>query len=253
MRPNSVLVGLLSPQVLSIVENDPNCIVAQELQSCDCVEIRYDLFPEEQWSELAARTRRVHPNALRLATIRLQRDGGNFSNEQATMRLPLWGEILEAPVGVHWLDLELECARDYTALAALAQASHARILLSQHHFDGIPLEGELVSFAQQCRRLGAPGFKIACMSHSLGDTAGLYAFTRKQANHFELFSAFAMGATGQASRIYSLACGANVTYGAIGEVLAPGQIQVKTMRRLMDALSQCSDEAAVTRLLESLA
>lgn len=251
MRPNSLLAGLISPQVLAAAELDPSGPVAAEIRACDCLEIRYDLFDADApWPGLAARVANLHPGALRLGTIRLRRDGGSFDDSMASMRLPLWGDLLEARVGLHWVDLELECARDFEALKALTAARGTRVLLSQHHFDGIPPAGELMSFAKECRHLGAPGFKIACMSHCVGDTAGLYEFIRKQSKHFELFSAFAMGATGQASRVFSLACGANLTYGAIGAVLAPGQIQVGAMRRLLADLRFCKDEASVARRLE---
>jgi len=252
MRHKKFLTGLVTPQVLSAAESDPNGSVLKELRTCGCLEIRYDLFTAtEDWALLAERVERLHPAALRLATVRLRRDGGAFDDSRASMRLPLWGALCEAATPPHWFDLELECVSDFEALRALAAGCGARVLLSQHHFDGIPAEGELASFAQQCRQLGAAGFKIACMSHVTGDTAGLYSFIRKEAPHFELFSAFAMGSTGQVSRIWSLACGANLTYGAIGEVQAPGQIQVGEMHRIIERLDSFEDEGEVMRLLET--
>lgn len=251
MRHKNLLTGLISPQVLAAAEANPAGPVAAEVRSCGCLEIRYDLFPAaENWTSLAARVARLHPEALRLATIRLQRDGGAFDDSMASMRLPLWGTLLEAEVAPHWVDLELECVHEFEALRSLTAPRGCEVLLSQHHFDGIPPEGELLSFAQQCRHLGAPGFKISCMSHVHGDTERLYAFIRKEARHFELFAAFAMGATGQASRIFSLACGANLTYGAIGEALAPGQIQVGVMRRLLADLDLFHCESDVVKCLE---
>lgn len=250
MNDSKILAGLISPSVLAEAESDSSGSVLADIRACDCLEIRYDLFDSStDWSQLAARVEHLHPTALLLGTIRLQRDGGNFDNSMASMRLPIWGRILDGEKVPHWLDLELECVRDFEALQGLSAVCGTRVLLSQHHFDGIPPEGELNSFAQQCRHLGAPGFKIACMSHRQGDTARLYSFIRKQAAHFELFSAFAMGATGRASRVYSLACGANLTYGAIGEALAPGQIQVMPMRRLLDDLKLCHEEADVEKRL----
>ena len=250
MRPKAILTGLVSPIVLAEAEAHPTGAVASDIRACDCLEIRYDLFSsQDEWSSLSARVARLHPQVLRLGTIRLQRDGGNFDNGMASMRFPLWSYLLEAPVGLHFIDLELECARDYALLRSQAVLSGTRILLSQHHFDGIPPIGELESFVHEALRLEAPGFKISCMSHCKGDTAPLYEFTRKHSAQFEWFAAFAMGAEGQASRLYSLSCGANLTYGAIGEVLAPGQIQVGLMRRLLQDMDHWKDENEVRGLL----
>ncbi len=46
-----------------------------------------------------------------------------------------------------------------------------------------------------------------------------------------------MGAFGRVSRVWSLKEGANLTYGAIGNVAAPGQIQVPIMSQALENLS----------------
>ena len=89
------IVGLLNPEILLELEQNPDGEIAQTTSLCSALEIRYDWFENEtEWPNLSSRIRSIFPDKLQIGTIRLVRDGGLFDNACATMRLKNWGQIL---------------------------------------------------------------------------------------------------------------------------------------------------------------
>lgn len=239
-----LIAGVLSASVLDAAESEPDGEVARNVRLCDVLEIRYDLFPDrDAWADIARRAAAVHSSAVLLGTIRLERDGGALLDSFAQKRLAFWERILNAEVRPAWLDLEKFALGDFEKLRALGAGHRTKIIISEHDFKGIPDMAELSAFADECARLKADGFKTAAMSSSAGDCDELYDFIEKRFNDFEWMSVFAMGDTGRASRLWSLACGANLTYASIGESAAPGQIPVLRMKALLKAMPDFHCEA----------
>lgn len=244
------LVGLVSPEVLAAIENDSLNPVFLDLQDCNALEIRYDFFDETQWASLSERLRKVAPHAIQIGTIRLERDGGRFPDERMAERLELWTQILKAGEVPEWLDLERDALYHMEPLKALAEPRGTKILVSEHNFTRIPNDMELKTFADDLRRVKADGLKIAAMSATQTDCDRLYKFTKKNARYFDLFAAFGMGDTGRVSRLWSLKEGANLTYGAIGRVEAPGQIDVATMRKALEAFENIVSQPELSNFLD---
>lgn len=248
-KKQKYLVGLIDSEVLSAIESDAMHPVFLDLQACSALEIRYDFFEPSCWNGLSARVRKLAPHALQIGTIRLKRDGGAFQDSRASERLPLWKEILEAEQVPDWLDLEQDCLYSYERLSDLADNRDVNILVSQHNFSRVPTAMELRDFARDVSRLGARGLKIAAMCNSEEDCDRLYDFARENSDDFELFAAFGMGDYGRVSRVWSLKEGANLTYGAIGHVVAPGQIQVPVMARALEKLSELHSRFEISAFL----
>jgi len=203
------IAGLISPDVLQ---------EGHAIRKCDILEIRYDLFKNTaEWSGLAQKVSELNPKALRLGTIRLEKDGGKWKNERAEERQKLFDGILES---LHWIDLERGSNASWIK-------KNIKIISSWHLFDRVPTEHELNEYAEECLDLKFSGCKVAAMAHSKNDAEPLYNFAKKHSKNFELFSAFAMGEHGKESRTRSLKEGANLTYASIGEALAPGQLSVE--------------------------
>lgn len=239
----------MSLQVLSAAESDPFSPVVMDLQACDMLEIRYDWFEKELWPGLSARVRKIVPEASQIGTIRLIRDGGTFPDAKAIERLPLWKQILEAPEVPEWLDLERDSLHDYAELNKMASLRKTGIIVSEHNFVRVPTALELKKFAQDAQRVKAKGLKIAAMSNSTLDCQRLYQFASKSSKNFKLFAAFGMGKTGKPSRLWSLHEGANLTYGSIESVAAPGQLDVLTMKKALDTFDNFYSEDDILSFL----
>jgi len=206
------VAGLISPEVLAKTAT---------IKKCGILEIRYDLFKDfAEWNELSQKVSELNPKALRLGTIRLERDGGKWENGRAGERNELFEKILNNGKILDWIDMER--GMDFSQLK-----ERAKIICSWHLFDRVPGEQELCEFAGECLKSGACGCKVAAMAHSKNDALPLYSFAKKYEKKFELLSAFAMGEHGQESRIRSLKEGANLIYASIGKALAPGQLSVE--------------------------
>ena len=248
-KKQKYLAGLIDPEVLSAIESDAMHPVFLDLQACSALEIRYDFFEPSCWNDLSARVRKLAPHALQIGTIRLKRDGGAFQDSRANERLPLWNAILEAEQVPDWLDLEQDCLYSYERLSDLADNRDVNILVSQHNFSRVPTSMELRDFARDVSRLGARGLKIAAMCTAEDDDDRLYDFAHENSDDFELFAAFGMGDFGRVSRVWSLKEGANLTYGAIGHVAAPGQIQVPVMAKAMEKLLEFHSRFEISAFL----
>ena len=243
------LAGLIDSAVLAALESDPMHPVFLDLQACSALEIRYDFFDPSCWEGLSARVRNLAPHAMQIGTIRLKRDGGVFQDSRANERLPLWKKILETEQVPEWLDLEQDCLYSYGKLSDLADSRDVNILISQHNFFRVPTAMELRDFARDVSRLGAEGLKIAAMCNSEEDCDRLYDFARENNDEFDLFAAFGMGDIGRVSRVWSLKEGANLTYGAIGHVAAPGQIQVPVMAEALEKLPNFQSKFEIASFL----
>ena len=228
------LVGLVGPDVLEAAEKDLFHPVRLDLDCCDAIEIRYDFFDESEWESLSERVRHIVPSKLQIGTIRLKRDGGKFADARVVERLDLWKKILSARQVPEWLDLERDCLSDFKALNNMAYPIGVGLIISEHNFERVPNDMELETFADDVKRVGAQGLKIAAMSNSDSDCDRLYKFAKKFGKKFQMFAAFGMGETGRVSRLWSLNEGANLTYGSIGHSEAPGQIEASIMRRALD-------------------
>jgi hypothetical protein len=94
---NPLIAGVLSAPVLESAEAAPDGEVAGNVRLCEVLEIRYDLFPDRKaWAVIARRTKSLHPSAILLGTIRLERDGGALPDSFGGRRMPFWEKIIDA-------------------------------------------------------------------------------------------------------------------------------------------------------------
>jgi 3-dehydroquinate dehydratase I len=237
MNFTPVLVGVIGPAAL--------LLDAQSLKRCTALEIRYDLFPQSEWETLVERVRVLHPSAVVIGTIRMVGDGGNYPDNKLEERNELWAELLDYAQIPDWIDLEEQSLELTREVRLLALERKVQILVSCHDFQGIAPMDVLQQMVAKARRIKADGFKIAAMSKELGDCAPLYDLARQEHAGFTWFAAFAMAATGKASRLYSLVCGANLTYASLGDVVALGQIEAEQMENLLERVPRARSEQDV--------
>jgi 3-dehydroquinate dehydratase-1 len=239
-----LFAGIIDPETLSTVEQNPQGELAKSAALCSALEIRYDLFlyngcPDEDLPGLSLRVRNLFPKALQIGTIRLKRDGGMFPDAHAADRDRYWSAILGAKVRPDVVDIEIEELETLLPkVLSTLKKTGAKFLASHHDFLKVPSVAEFKDWIEQAKKAGANGYKTACMSTVDGDFDKIYPLIEQESKNFELFSLFAMGASGQESRVKSLLLGANLTYCALGKAVAPGQLSVSDALSLYQKLSK---------------
>jgi len=239
----------MTPEALRAAELDRSGKVANRIAVCHVLEARYDLFPQREWADLCRRIFLIHPKAIILGTFRLVSDGGNIPDVQTDERLEWWDQVLSGSITPNWIDVEWSVAQAWERVWRSWNARGIKVLASMHDFSKVPSWDELELRVRTIRNLGMQGFKVAAFAREISDCAALYRLASHYGGEFEWFAAFAMGDVGKISRVFSLACGANLTYGAVDRAVAPGQIEADLLAELIEQLPALRSEHDVIRAL----
>lgn len=136
------------------------------------------------------------------------------------------------------LDVELFCTTaKVKQLVALAHQHGVKIIMSNHDFDKTPATDELLRRLHLMATYGADIVKIAVMPHSTLDVLNLLeATTLADAKLKQLVISMSMGDLGKVSRVCGEVFGSCLTFGAVGQASAPGQIEANELKGILQAL-----------------
>ena len=202
--------------VEAIAAASPDAMRRQrDASRADLVELRLDLMDRpDADAALAGRTRPV------IATCRAAWEGGRFQGSEAD-RLAILTRALA--LGADYVDLEWKAA---AALADWPAEARARVVLSNHDFDGVP--ADLADRVRDMRGYGTGVVKIAVTARTLRDALPVIAIGRAGRDGAQRTVAIAMGTPGIATRVLPDHIGSCWTYGGNG--VAPGQVTVDRLR-----------------------
>lgn len=112
-----------------------------------------------------------------------------------------------------------------------------RVIGSNHDFGGTPPKDEMIRRMKKMQELGADIPKIAVMPKSPADVIALLDATQEMAFHHadRPILTMSMG-HGVISRLAGEYFGSSMTFGAVGEVSAPGQIPVDKLHLVLDVI-----------------
>ena len=188
----------------------------------DVAELRIDLYddvrPIAVLNEIAK-----FKNLPTLATIRAKDEGGKWEKQERA-RLDLFQRI--AP-HVDAVDVELRSQHIRDDVLALTKEAGKLRLLSFHDFQYTPPLESLLGYVDEAKSLGADIVKIATHAGSDADVATLarLLLERSDANLIVI----AMGPIGIKSRVFFPALGSLMTFGALDQSTAPGQLPMEEM------------------------
>jgi 3-dehydroquinate dehydratase I len=231
------IVGLITPEVF----DGENFIYKDEINLCDALEIRYDLFDNpENWKDYASKVRNEFPGKEIIGTIRLEADGGAFPDYLSDKRNILLFELMLLGEW-NWVDLEYEQRRFMAELTKGCKKSGCAILMSHHNFKTSYAHGHFKKIALEMIASGANGLKFAVMAQNDADLHEIYTFisqNRASDNPLPIMSAFSMGEHGRSSREVAPTMGAPYTYGYFGDKEpVSGQISVKKLYNKFNKLA----------------
>ena len=117
----------------------------------------------------------------------------------------------------------------------LAKEHGVKVMASNHDYTATPSEETIFSTLRAMTRLGVDFVKIAVMPESMQDVLNLLSASEWYASWEDAvpFIAISMGELGRISRYCGENTGSVLTFGALGDSSAPGQIQVDELKALL--------------------
>ena len=198
----------------------------QGLSSPDLIEIRFDYSLEP-----------IDPSRVRdatetplIATNRPAYQGGLSKEAEEGRRGALY-EACEA--GFEYADVELAAPGSGDAVKHVHDAG-SRCILSHHDFEATPTLEELNRLHARAKSMGADVVKLVGTANYYGDNIIYLAYISEKPGNVS----FGMGLHGVPSRVLSPLIGGAFTYASTeeGEESAPGQLTLRKMRELYEAM-----------------
>ena len=111
--------------------------------------------------------------------------------------------------------------------------------MSNHDFEKTPSAEEMKRRYETMEVWGADVLKLAVMPHTIEDVLTLLTVCKdvsRAATHPVV--AIAMGSLGLESRILGEAFGSAMTFGCLGKISAPGQMEVGALAQVLQAIHE---------------
>lgn len=207
----------------------------------DCLEYRADYFANAHDASalvFCARQLAAHtPRNPLLFTFRTACQGG-----QATLDAEAYVDLCRAVIAdgaVDAIDIESWIGDETVrALCAEARAANLVPVVSHHDFEDTPSVDEMTAMFLHFDELGAGIAKLAVYAHSPADALALMQATdrvRAQADTGPLI-AIAMGVHGSITRLVGEWFGSALTFCALDDASAPGQVNLALAKSIMAQL-----------------
>lgn len=211
----------------------------QNKQIVDMVEVRADYFqglgsPDEVERLMTAVQFELSEKIV-LFTIRSEKEGGKrlppeIMDIDEINRMVISNKLADI------VDVELADGNpSKRELAELAHNNGVKIIMSYHNFEITPEQEFMTEKLQAMRAMGADIIKIAVMPESIHDVYRLMETATYTKEKLDIpIVAISMGALGAITRISGALYGSDITFGALEQASAPGQIPVSDLKRMMD-------------------
>ena len=212
----------------------------------DVVEWRMDFYEEVENTAAVLDTLAALAGVLKeipiLATFRTRKEGGERElppEDYAALNLAVGRSGYASAVDV-------EIFSGDTVVESLVSGLHAAgtaVVGSSHDFGGTPNKEELIARLYKAQTLGCDILKAAVMPKTREDVLTLLSATGEMCDKYarQPVVTMSMGALGVVSRLCGEAFGSAMTFGAAGQVSAPGQVQVEELNAVLDILHRAME------------
>ena len=209
----------------------------------DVVEWRVDFFEDVFQTEKVLQAARELRAALGetpiLFTFRTKKEGG-----EKEIGMPEYTALNKAVAESGYVDaVDVEVfSGDEIVKENIANihAANKIVVGSNHDFFATPEKAELIRRLCKMQELGADLPKIAVMPKTCADVITLQDATQEMANTYadRPIITMSMGSLGVITRMAGEVFGSSMTFGAVGQVSAPGQIPVEKLQAAMAILHE---------------
>jgi len=164
-----------------------------------------------------------------ISTNRCTGDGGQWIGSEAD-RIELLISTINSADAV---DVELSSPLRSKVVDA-AKSAGKTIIISSHDFTTTPSTDVMQSTLAQARDAGADIGKLAVTPGSTSDTLRLLEVTHQAGIPV---CTIAMGRLGAHTRVVAPLYGSVLTYGAVDDAVAPGQLKIDELKHMLELLS----------------
>ncbi len=211
-----IAVPIFKKDKKSIIEEAQYCIQ----KGADLIEFRIDGMDNPKPQIVREIIEEI--NFPTIATNRVKTEGGLFKGTEE-QRVNI---LLETVDVAEFVDIELQTNDN---LIKQITETNVKTIISYHDFKKTPPLNELLNIVFKEKNIGNIA-KVALMPNDLEDTLTVLAIL----SHCEDTIAISMGDIGSYTRVISTKFNAPITFAVSSDVTAPGQIDIETMKQLLN-------------------
>ena len=211
-----IAVPIFKKDKKSIIEEAQYCIQ----KGADLIEFRIDGMDNPKPQIVREIIEEI--NFPTIATNRVKTEGGLFKGTEE-QRVNI---LLETVDVAEFVDIELQTNDN---LIKQITETNVKTIISYHDFKKTPPLNELLNIVFKEKNLGNIA-KVALMPNDLEDTLTVLAILSR----CEDTIAISMGDIGSYTRVISTKFNAPITFAVSSDVTAPGQIDIETMKQLLN-------------------
>ena len=189
-------------------------------KGADVLEFRIDALDNPNFKDIQEIIEEI--NFPMIATNRISSEGGSFKGTEEE-RIDI---LLKCAPLVDYVDIELQSDDKY-----IKQIHNTGVttIVSYHDFHKTPEINEIMYIVEKEQKLGDIA-KVAFMPNDLDDTLKILAIL----SHCENTIAISMSDLGSYTRVMASKFDSPITFAAGTDVTAPGQIDIETMKYLLN-------------------
>ncbi len=189
-------------------------------KGADVLEFRIDALDNPNFEDIEEIIKEI--NFPMIATNRISSEGGSFKGSEEE-RIDI---LLKCASLVDYVDIELQSDDKYIKEI---HDTGVTTIVSYHDFNKTPEINEITYIVEKEHALGDIA-KVAFMPQDLDDTLKILAIL----SHCEDTIAISMSDLGSYTRIMASKFNSPITFAAGRDVTAPGQIDIETMKSLLN-------------------
>ena len=197
-------------------------------KGADVLEFRIDALKNPNIDEIKNTIKEI--NFPMIVTNRISTEGGSFKGSEEE-RFDILYQCADL---VEYVDIELQSNDEYIEKL---QKSKAKTIVSYHDFEKTPDLNEIMYIVEKEHNLGDIA-KVAFMPKDLEDTLTILAVL----SHCEDTIAISMGDLGSYTRVMASKFDSPITFAAGRDATAPGQIDIETIKALLNMDLNIMDE-----------
>lgn len=219
-----IAIPIFQNDCKDVIEVAHDCID----KGADVLEFRIDALKNPDIKEIKDTINEI--NFPMIATNRISTEGGSFKGPEED-RINILYECADL---VDYVDIELQSNDEYIKKI---HDTGVKTIVSYHDFEKTPDLNEITYIVEKEQELGDIA-KVAFMPQNLEDTLTILAVL----SHCENTIAISMGDLGSYTRVMASKFNSPITFAAGRDATAPGQIDIETMKALLNMDLNIMDE-----------